>query len=55
MQISSNFFKWWENILGVEENETRGDWKGGGLLWVDSEVGSWFTNNNHKYFFKYCV
>ncbi len=37
-----------QNIHGVEEHEARGDWEGGGLLWMDSKVGSWFTNTNHK-------
>jgi hypothetical protein len=26
----------------------EGNWKGGGLLWVDSEVGSWFISTNRK-------
>ncbi len=55
MQTSSKDSKWQANIHGAEEHEVGGNWKGGGLLWKDLEVGSWFTNNNHRQFFKYHV
>jgi hypothetical protein len=32
--------EWQANIHGVKEHEVGGDWKGGGLLWEDSKVGS---------------
>jgi hypothetical protein len=48
--MSLKDLEWWTNIHGVEEYEVRGDRKGGGLIWVDSEVGSWFTSTNHKQF-----
>ncbi len=44
--MSSKDIEWWVNIYGDEEHEAGGDWKGGGLLWEDSEVGSWFTSTN---------
>ncbi len=46
--MSLEDLKWQANIHGAKEYEARRDWEGGGLLWVDSEVGSWFTNTNHR-------
>ncbi len=45
--------KWRANIHGVKEYEVGRNWKGGGLLWMDLEVDSWFTSTNHKQFFDY--
>ncbi len=53
--MSSKDSKWRTNIHGAKEHEVGGDLEGGGLLWVDLEVGSWFTNTNQKQFFNYCV
>jgi hypothetical protein len=53
--MSSKDSKWWTNTHGAKEHEVGGDWEGGGLLWEDLEVGSWFTNTNHKLFFDYYV
>jgi hypothetical protein len=39
--MSSKDSEWWANIHGVEKHEARRDWKGGGLLWIDSEASSW--------------
>jgi hypothetical protein len=47
--------KWQANIHGVEKHEAWKDWKGGGLVRMDSKVGSWFINTNHKQFFNYYV
>ncbi len=55
LQTSLEDSKWWANIHGVEKHEVIGDWEGGGLLWVDLEVGSRFINTNHKRFSNYCV
>ncbi len=48
LQTSLENSKWRANIHGVEEHEAKGDWKGGGLLWKDLEVGLWFISTNHK-------
>jgi hypothetical protein len=40
--------KWRTNMHGVEEYEARGDQEGGGILWADSKVGSWFISTNHR-------
>jgi hypothetical protein len=53
LQISLENLEWRANIHGVEEHEARGDWEGGGILWVNLEVGSWFISTNHKQFFYY--
>ncbi len=53
--MSSEDLEWRTNIHGAKEHEVGGDWEGGGLLWVDSEAGSWFTSTNHKQLFNYCV
>jgi hypothetical protein len=50
LQTSSEASKWWTNIHGAEKHEARTNWEGGGLLWANSEVGSWFINTNHKQF-----
>jgi hypothetical protein len=34
--------------MEIKEHETRGDWEGGGLLWVDGKVSSWFTSTNYR-------
>jgi len=46
-QMSSKNSEWRENIHGTKKHEVGGDWEGGGLLWTDLEVGSWFINTNH--------
>jgi hypothetical protein len=46
--MSSEDLEWQASIHGAKEYEVRGNWKGGGLLWMDSKVGSWFTSSNHK-------
>ncbi len=48
LQMSLKDLKWWTNVHGVEEHEAWGDLEGGGLLWEDSKVSSWFINTNHK-------
>ncbi len=48
LQMSSEDLEWWTNIHGVEKHEAGGDWKGGGLLWADLKVNSWFTSTNHR-------
>ncbi len=48
LQTSSKDYEWWTNIHGAKKCEVEGNWKGGGLLWVDSEVGSWFISTNRK-------
>jgi hypothetical protein len=53
--MSSEDLGWQTNIHGAEEYEARGNWKGGGLLWSDTEASSWFTNTNHKKNSNYCV
>jgi hypothetical protein len=46
--MSSKDSKWWTNIHGTK---VGGDSEGGDLLWMDLEVGSWFTSTNHRQFF----
>jgi hypothetical protein len=46
--MSSKDSKWWTNIHGTKEHEAGGDLEGGGLLWKDLKVGSWFTSTNHR-------
>jgi hypothetical protein len=53
--MTSKDSKWWKNINGAKEHEAIGDWKGGGVLWADSEASSWFISANHKQFPDYCV
>ncbi len=48
LQTSLKDFEWWKNIHGAKEYEAGGNWKGGGLLWTNSEVDSWFISTNHK-------
>jgi hypothetical protein len=53
--MSSQDWEWLANIHGAEEHEVGGDWKGGGLIWMDSKARSWFTSTNHIQFSDYCV
>ncbi len=46
--MSLEDLEWGANIHGVKEHEAQKDWKGGGLLWADSKVGSWFISTNHR-------
>jgi hypothetical protein len=45
--MSSKNSKWWKNVHGAKKHEAKGEWKGGGLLLMDLEVGSWFTSTKH--------
>ncbi len=55
LQTSLEDSKGQANIHGVEKHEAGGNKEGGGLLWADSKVGSWFTSTTHKQFLNYCV
>ncbi len=55
LQTSLEDSKWWANIHGVKEHEVEGDWEGGGLLWEDLKVGSWFYKYQPQTAFYYYV
>ncbi len=38
-------------LKNMKQEETEG----GGLLWADLEVGSWFINTNHRQFSNYYI